>query len=173
MNEFEIDIEEGHPYPGWREPFEASILNITSEGLHLLTSIPFPRPVDILEYRNLTGYGIYHDKYPLAIWKFGKNFLLPTPCNPDFERQQNPEETELFFERLPSRFSRALIDVHGIIRVLAETNLNKEFIEKLHELWTAPGADWMSYNNWLMYTFQTGTHILWKRAVTFDLHGEA
>jgi hypothetical protein len=134
--------------------------------------MPFPRNVDIKDFRNLTGYGIYHDQYPLPIWKFGKNFLLPTPCNPYFERQESPEETEIFFSRVPIRFSRALIDGRGIIRVLAEIDLKKEFVGKLHEFWTAPGMDWTAYNNWLMHTFQTGTHKLWNMAVKFDLGQE-
>jgi hypothetical protein len=165
MPDFYIDIQEGHPYPGWQRPFEASILNITADGLHLLSSIPFPRPVDMDDFGNLTGYGIFFDEFPLVIWKFGDNFLLPTPCNPDFERQENPGETEEFFSRLPVRFSRALIDVHGIVRVLAETDLKKDFIEKLAQFWSDPKTDWISYNNWLMYIYQTGTHLLWKKAL--------
>lgn len=168
MSDNGIELQEGHPYPGWKRPFEASILNITADGLHLLASMPFPRRVDMEDFRKLTGYGIFVDEFPLVIWKFGENFLLPTPCNPDFERQESPGETEAFFSRLPVRFSRALIDVHGIVRVLEENSLKKGFIQKLAKLWTDPGADWISYNNWLMYTFQTGTHVLWKRALAFE-----
>jgi hypothetical protein len=47
----------------------------------------------------LTGYGIFVDEYPLVIWKFGKNFLLPTPCNPEFERQEKPGmKLQIFFQ---------------------------------------------------------------------------
>ncbi len=167
MSDYSIEIQEGHPYPGWQSPFEASILKVTADGLHLLTSIPFPRPVDMDDFRNLADYGVYIGEFPLVIWKFGDNFLLPTPCNPVFERQENPGETEEFFSRLPVRFSRALIDVHGIVRVLGETDLKKDFVQNLARLWTDPKNEWISYNNWLMYIFQTGTHLLWKKARKF------
>ena len=168
MSDFDIEIQEGRIYPGWQKPFEASMLNIVSEGLHLLVSIPFPRPVDLEDFKNLTGYSIFEDDYPLVIWKFGKNFLLPTPCNPDFERQENPEEVAVFFSGLHEDFSRAMIDAHGIIRVLRQTRLHPEFIKKLHGLWTSSGMDWEKYNHWLQYTFQTPTHHLWEKAIHFD-----
>jgi len=66
MSDFDIEIQEGRIYPGWQKPFEASMLNIVSEGLHLLVSIPFPRPVDLEDFKNLTGYSIFEDDYPLV-----------------------------------------------------------------------------------------------------------
>ena len=169
MFDSDLEIHEGQVYPGWQHPFEASVLSIVSEGLHLLVSIPFPRPVDLEDFRNLTGYGIYEDDYPLVIWKFGENFLLPTPCNPEFEKQENPEEVEDFFSELHLDFSRALIDAHGIIRILSQARLNPEFIKRLQELWSEPERDWKQYNDKLLqYTFQTPTHHLWEKAIHFD-----
>lgn len=169
MFDSDLEIQEGQIYPGWQEPFEASVLSIVSEGLHLLVSIPFPRPLDLEDFRNLTGYGIFEDEHPLVIWKFGKNFLLPTPCNPEFERQENPEEVTDFFSKIHTHFSRALIDGHGVIRVLQQTQLNPEFIEKLQKLWSLPETDWKQYNERLLrYTFQTPTHLLWQKAIQFD-----
>jgi hypothetical protein len=167
MFDSDLDIEEGRVYPGWQKPFEASVLNIVPEGLHLLVSIPFPRPLDLQDFKMLTGYGIFVDEYPLVIWKFGKNFLLPTPCNPEFERQENPNEVADFFSEVRTEFSRAMIDGHGIIRVLRQSRLNPEFMKKLHELWTLPGIDWRKYHNGLRNTFQTPTHHLWEKAIHF------
>ncbi len=168
MSDYDIEIQEGRIYPGWQKPFEASMLNIVSKGLHLLVSIPFPRPVDLEDFKNLTSYSIFEDEYPLVIWKFGKNFLLPTPCNPEFERQENPEEFAVFFSGIHTDFSRAMIDAHGIIRVLRQTRLDPEFIKKLHGLWASPAKDWEKYNHWLQFTFQTPTHHLWEKATHFD-----
>jgi hypothetical protein len=120
------------------------------------------------DFKNLTGYGIFDDEYPLVIWKFGKNFLLPTPCNPEFEWQENPEEVADFFSGIRTDFSRAMIDAHGIIRVLRQNRLQPEFMKKLQGLWTLPGMDWEKFNNWLQYTFQTPTHHLWEKAIHFD-----
>jgi hypothetical protein len=167
MSDFDSEIQEGRIYPGWQKPFEASMLNIVPEGLHLLVSIPFPRPVDLEDFKNLTGYGFFEDKYPLVIWKFGKNFLLPTPCNPEFERQENFEEVTEFFSGIHTGFSRVMIDAHGIIRILRQTRLLPEFIENLHSLWNSPGTDWENYNHWLQYIFQTPTHHLWEKAIHF------
>jgi hypothetical protein len=168
MGDFDIEIQEGDIYPGWQKSFEASVLNIISEGLHLLVSIPFPRPLDIEDFKNLTGYGIFGDEYPLIIWKFGKKFLLPTPCNPEFERQESPEDVEDFFSGIHTNFSRVMIDSHGIIRVLQQTRLRAEFMKKLHNVWTLPGIDWKKYNNWLQDAFHTPTHHLWEQAIHFD-----
>ena len=122
MNHDSIELEEGSPYPGWQQPFEASMLNIVSEGLHLLVSIPFPREIDLEDFETLDKYGIYHNEFPLIIWKFGKNFILPTPLNPLYERQNGSEEVDDFFSGYRTHFSRALIDIHGIIRRLRETD---------------------------------------------------
>jgi hypothetical protein len=168
MSEFDLEIQEGEIYPGWQTPFETSVLSIFSEGLHLLFSMPFPRAIDLEDFKNLTTYGIFADEYPLVIWKFGKNFLLSTPCNPEFERQENPEEVADFFSGIRTNFSRAMIDAHGIIRVLRQTRLHRDFIKKLHDLWTLPDIDWKRYNHWLQYTFQTPTHLLWEQAIHFD-----
>jgi hypothetical protein len=168
MADFDIEIQEGGIYPGWQKPFEASVLNIVSEGLHLLISIPFPRPLDMEDFKNLTGYGVFGDEYPLVIWKFGKNFLLPTPCNPEFERQESPEDVEDFFSGIHTDFSRVMLDSHGIIRVLRQTRLREEFMKKLHSLWTVSNIDWEKYNDWLQGTFQTPTHHLWEHAIHFD-----
>lgn len=169
MNHLDIDIREGDTYPGWQAPFEASVLSIVAQGLHLLVSIPFPRPLDMEDFKNLTRCGIFENQYPLVIWKFGKNFLLPTPCNPAFERQENPEEVEDFFSDICTDFSRALIDGHGIIRVLRQTRLDPEFIKRLQNFWTIPDTDWGNYNRWLQHTFQTPTHHLWDKAIHFDV----
>jgi hypothetical protein len=168
MSDFDLEIQKGEIYPGWQKPFEASVLNIVSEGLHLLVSIPFPRSIDLEDFINLTSYGIFEDDYPLVIWKFGKNFLLPTPCNPEFERQEDPEEVVDFFSSLRTNFSRVMIDAHGVIRVLRQSQLHLEFMKKLHGLWTLPNMDWERYNNWLQHTFQTPTHLLWEQASHFD-----
>ncbi|MFO8085295.1 MAG: hypothetical protein R6U27_13360 [Desulfobacterales bacterium] len=168
MFEDDLKIQEGQVYPGWHKPFESSILSIVAQGLHLLVSIPFPRSRDMDDFKNLTGYGIFEDEYPLIIWKFGKNFLLPTPCNPEFERQEDPEETTDFFSGIHTDFSRVMIDAHGIIRVLRQTRLNPEFIKRLHDLWTAEGLNWKDYNQRLPYTFQTPTHLLWEKSIHFD-----
>lgn len=168
-----MEIEEGHIYPGWQRPFEASVLSIVSEGLHLLVSIPFPRKHDLEDFKHLTGYGIFEDKYPLIIWKFGKNFLLPTPCNPEFEKQEDPKETSGFFSGIHTNFSRAMIDAHGIIRILRQTQLLPEFIERLHILWTDKEKNWKNYNQELLYTFQTPTHLLWEKAMQFNFQAKS
>ena len=168
MFDEDTEILEGQVYPGWQRPFEASILNIVTQGLFLLVSIPFPRNLDLEDFKNLTDYGIFEDEYPLIIWKFGKNFLLPTPCNPEFERQESPEETAFFFSGLHTDFSRVMIDAYGIIRVLRQTKLDPQFIERLHNLWITKDLNWAGYNQGLSRTFQTPTHLLWENAVHFN-----
>ncbi len=167
MYDSDFEITEGRVYPGWQKAFEASILSITAGGLYLLVSIPFPRNQDLDDFRNLTEYGVFLDEYPLIIWKFGKNFLLPAPCNPEFEKQEDPEETAAFFDGGHTDFSRVMIDAHGIVRAACQTSLRPEFIQKMCELWTDESINWKNYNQRLQSIFQTPTNVLWEQSTRF------
>jgi len=162
------EINIGETYPGWTQPFEGSIFGTTAEGLHLLMSMPYPREIDIEDFQNLKKYGIYTETYPLIIWQFGDNFLLATPCNPAFERQQRPEEAwNEFLTGEHTAFTRFLIDQRGIIRVLGRESLDKSFIQALITAWSEPETNWEEYNDWVHQTFRTPTHRLWEKARQF------
>ncbi len=167
MENDSIELKEGQIYPGWQQPFEESVLNIVSEGLHLLVSIPFPRKTDLQDFEKLNDYGIYYNEYPLILWKFGLNFILPIPLNPVYEYQRGSEEVDYFFSDYRTHFSRALIDNHGIVRRLRETELRPEFIKQLHFMWKDPKTDWYRYNDWLLSTFQIPNNRLWDKAMKF------
>jgi len=127
------EIKAGDKYPGWEKPFENSLMGIMDGEIQLLVSLPYPREIDIEDFKNLTAYGIYNEKYPLTIWRFGKNFLLPTPYNPEFEKQFKPNDVEKFICQKNRIMTRILIDQNGIIRVISLAELKSGFIEDLQK----------------------------------------
>ena len=167
MNDTFLDIKEGDRWPGWRGSFEGSVLTIDEHGLFLLVSLPLVRPEDISDFRQLTGCGLFEGEFPLVIWRFGQNFLLPTPFNPEFERQQNTRSMEDFLAAESPRFKRALIDRQGMVRVLATTYLNQSFIDLVRRWWKPSAHDWHRYNKWLNHAFKTPTHQMWAKANVF------
>jgi hypothetical protein len=141
------EIKAGDKYPGWEKPFENSLMGIMDGEIQLLVSLPYPREIDIEDFKNLTAYGIYNEKYPLAIWRFGKNFLLPTPYNPEFEKQFKPNDVEKFICQKNRIMTRILIDQNGIIRVISLAELKSGFIEDLQKAWSNSKTDWGGYND--------------------------
>jgi hypothetical protein len=169
MGEPSLDVTEGDLWPGWRSPFEGSVLSMGAQGLMLLVSMPQPRQTDLSDFRNLTAVGVFEEEFPLVIWRFGQNFLLPTPFNPEFERQHNADGLASFLSAASPQFQRTLIDEHGHICVLAQSDLPKGFVQSIQGWWGASACDWHRYNPWLHHTFQTPTHLLWAAAQTYHL----
>ena len=157
------EIKEGDKYPGWEKPFEGSLMGITDGEIQLLVSLPYPRQIDIEDFKNLTAYGIYKEKYPLVIWQFGKNFLLAAPYNPEFEKQFRPDDVEKFICRKNKIMTRILIDQNGIIRIIRMAELKSSFIEDLQKVWSDSKTDWSKYNSWLSQIFRQNTYKVWEK----------
>ena len=157
------EIKTGDKYPIWEKPFEGSLMGIVDGEIQLLVSLPYPREIDIEDFRNLTAYGIYNAKYPLVIWQFGKNFLLPTPYNPEFEKQSRPNDVEKFIYQKNKIMTRILIDQNGIIRVISTAELKSSFIKDLQKAWSDSKTDWGRYNSWLSQIFRKNTYSIWEK----------
>ena len=166
QNEVE-EIKEGDKYPGWEKPFEGSFLSIIDGEIQLLVSLPYPRQIDIEDFKNLTAYGIYNEKYPLVIWQFGKNFLLATPYNPEFEKQFSPNDVEKFIDHKNNIMTRILIDQNGVVRVLNLAKLKSSFIEDLQKAWSNSKTDWSKYNSWLSQIFRKNTYKIWEKVYKY------
>jgi len=162
------EIKEGDKYPGWKKPFEGSLMQIIDGEIQLLVSCPYPREIDIEDFKKLTAYGIHNEKYPLVIWKFGKNFLLPTPYNPAFEKQFRFNDVEKFIGRKNKNMIRILIDHNGIIRVISLAELKCGFIEDLQKAWGYPKTDWSRYNSWLSQIFRKNTYNIWGKVKKYN-----
>ena len=156
-------IKAGDKYPGWEKPFEGSLMGIIDGEIQLLVSLPYPREIDIEDFKSLTAYGIYNEKYPLVIWQFGKNFLLPTPYNPEFEKQFRPNDVEKFICRKNKIMIRIMIDQNGIVRVISLAELKSSFIENLQKAWSDSKTDWRGYNSWLSGIFRKNTYNIWEK----------
>jgi hypothetical protein len=167
MNDACLDLKEGDLWPGWTGPFEGSFLTIGSQGLVLLVAMPMPRANDLSDFRELTAVGVFENDFPLVIWHFGQNFLLPTPFNPEFERQHNAEALASFLADDKSRFQRSLINERGHICVLIQSDLKAEFVSRIRHWWQTAACDWHQYNIWLHQTFRTPTHLLLAKANIF------
>jgi hypothetical protein len=84
-----------------------------------------------------------------------------------YEHQSGPNEVDYFFSEVRTHFSRALIDNHGMVHRLRETELHFDFIRQLHSMWRDSKTNWYRYNDWLLYTFQIPTHHLWEKTIKF------
>jgi hypothetical protein len=169
MRDSSLEINEGDLWPGWNGPFEGSVLTVSAQGLMLLVSMPLPREKDLADFRNLTAVGVFEKDFPLVIWCFGQNFLLPTPFNPEFERQHNAKALASFLSAGAFQLQRTLINERGLVCVLVQSDLQKEFVECVQRGWQPAACDWHRYNPWLHHTFQTPTHLLWAEATIFHL----
>lgn len=162
------EIKAGDKYPGWEKPFESSLMGIIDGEIQLLVSLPYPREIDIEDFKNLTAYGIYNEKYPLVIWQFGKNFLLPTPYNPEFEKQFRPNDVEKFICQKNKIMIRIMIDQKGIVRVISLAELKSSFIENLQKAWSDSKTDWRGYNSWLSGIFRKNTYNIWEKVKKYE-----
>jgi hypothetical protein len=171
MNESHAQLKTGDRFPGVPS-FTGATMLMTPSGIHLLCSYPGLGQTQIDAFRNLEGYGIFQDEFALALWRFGSDWIIETPFDPELEKLSRPGEMAIFFDTKPNGMKRFLLDECNQILAIMQSSLSPGFIDALQAAWTA-SRSWNGYAQWLDRIRESmGPRELWQGSRKFDHRGE-
>lgn len=160
-------LEVGRQYPGWKGTHQGTYLSIVTVGLQLLLSLSGLTKREISDFEKLRRYGIYAtEEFPhgIILWECDNEFIIETTFNLEKEKAVRWEETEAFLKEGWNSLARILTDESGIIKSFIRSELDRNFIAELINIWSGRTIDWGEYDNKLKTVMNNSTKTLWEES---------